>query len=213
MRRPWPKGLAALGLALLPAAALAGDTAPCAACANGGSAPMPAQVAPGATRIKVGHLCDACAAKLRKQGGPATMMAGDMHGTMACTTCGNAPGYAAVGGGSAPGYALVGAAMPGAEPAPVGVVQTTYRSQAGMPQRGPVLNTPTTPPPSIMSPEPSRRPHVLSHMFFLSGRSLGDEWYMFRMSHRKSKHASIAYGGEAQNKVNELPMSVVYRQR
>jgi hypothetical protein len=206
MRRTWPKGLAALGLALIASTpALAGDPADCATCGN--NPPVPA----GATRIKLGHLCAACAAKMKRQGGPAAVMAGNVPTNgLACATCNTGPGYASVGGG-APGTALVGGSIATEEPAPIGVVRTTYGNQGGVVSlKKPMNIRPAAPAPTPISPSRSRRPHIIPHMFFLSGRTLPQDIHEYRMGRRSAQHAAITYG-EKENTVNSLPSSMVYK--
>lgn len=114
---------------------------------------------------------------------------------------------------AAPGYAVVGGPMPGAEPAPIGMVQSRGMAQAAgrsAPADRSVMPTSIPAAPQPLTPGGHNRPHVVSHMFGLSaiGRTQREE----AEKRRGQKHAAIRYGTEAE-KVNELPTSMVYGRR
>jgi hypothetical protein len=123
----------------------------------------------------------------------------------------NDPGRAVVGG-EAPGYAMVGEPVPGGEPMPIGVVGSRLAGNAPPPinpaaARDPMLM------PSSMSPNPvtgpgHNRPHIISHAFFLD--AIGKRSRLARARAEEERHASIPYGPQAEQKVTELPASMVY---
>jgi hypothetical protein len=181
------------------------------------------------------HLCPTCAAKVAAARQAATgqpipgpvVVQGAPMGGAPCLSCqqsamGTAPGVAYVGEPmAAPGYAMVGGTMPGAEPAPIGVMRTNYSThdhtpgslgasldprQAasagadwGAPGRASVI--PAAPTPSSTS---HRRPGVIRHLLFGGGPGMRE----MRSDKRKSQHASISYGSAGS--VTELPASLVY---
>jgi hypothetical protein len=63
--------------------------------------------------------------------------------------------------------------------------------------------------PSAMSGPGHDRPHIISHIFGLP--KLGKH-HEERAEKKRAQHAAIAYG-DPNEKVNELPASVVYRQK
>jgi hypothetical protein len=137
------------------------------------------------------------------------------------------PGYAVVGGQeSAPGYAVVnGPAQgngpaPGVEPAPIGMARGAQgmpvdprmagaMSRPGGPYDPSVMQSSIPPAPAAMSGPGHDRPHIISHVFGLP--KLG-KLHEDRANKKRDQHAAIAYGDPNQ-KVNELPASVVYRQK
>jgi hypothetical protein len=134
----------------------------------------------------------------------------------------NAPGYAVVGGPQvAPGYAVVNDGMPGSEPTPIGVARGTHnapvdpRMAAAMSRPGggsyepAVMPTSVPPPPSPMSGPGHNRPHVISHML---GLPILGKHHEERVEKRREHHAAEAYG-DSNEKVTELPASVVYSRR
>ena len=139
-------------------AAQAGLQSVCTTCAGQPESPRKASLHAKlhAKTKKTGHLCAACAAKMKNgMTMPATIAA-----TGSCATCGDAagaslaasgssPGYAVIGDGSpaplmaasgvsgnAPGYAIIGGTMASAEPAPIGVMRTNYNSGQDAPGAG-----------------------------------------------------------------------------
>jgi hypothetical protein len=222
MRRLWPKGLAALGLALVVSnPAQAGQPDNCQVCSGG--PPHAAHEVQSATSIPVGRLCNVCARKVRAQGGPSSALPPGVP----CAACAGQPGapgmvvsgpangagYTVIGGEPAPGLAIVGGNIPTADPTPIGVVQTGFGPQ-GAPSFSSAAATPRVvpPAPTPIPPPRSRRPHILGHIFFLSGRTLPEDMYETRLSRREAKHAAIAYG-EKTNPVIDVPSSVVYGNR
>ena len=151
MRRSRKLSLALAGLAVFAAsAAQAGLQSVCTTCAGQPESPRKASTHAKfhAKAKKTGHLCAACAAKMKNgMTVPATVAS-----TGPCATCGDAaganlassasmPGYAVIGdgsptplmaasgvGGNAPGYAIIGGTMASAEPAPIGVMRTNYHT-------------------------------------------------------------------------------------
>jgi hypothetical protein len=136
----------------------------------------------------------------------------------------HAPGYAVVGPGvveEAPGYAVAGGGMPGAEPTPIGMARATQnpwadpRMAAVAPRPGAGPYDPSVVPSSLppaqvaMSGPGHDRPHVVSHILGIP--KLGRHWQE-RQDRRREQHASIAYG-EKDQKVGELPASMVYGRR
>ncbi len=136
-----------------------------------------------------------------------------------------APGYAAVGGQEpAAGYAVVNGPAQGAEPAPIGMARggqgmpmdprmAGAMPRPGGPGAGPydpsVMQSSIPPAPAAMSGPGHDRPHIISHVFGLP--KLG-KLHEERASKRRDQHAAIAYGDPNQ-KVIELPASVVYGQK
>lgn len=151
MRRPKKLSLALAGLAVFAAsAAQAGLQNVCSTCAGQPESPRKSSLHAKlhAKAKKTGHLCAACAAKMKNgMTMPATVAA-----NAPCAACGDAaavnltasasaPGYAVIGdgspaplmaasgvGGDAPGYAIIGGTMASAEPAPIGVMRTNYQT-------------------------------------------------------------------------------------
>jgi hypothetical protein len=137
----------------------------------------------------------------------------------------HATGYAVVGGQeSAPGYAVANGSAQGAEPAPIGMARGAQgmpvdpRMAGAMPRPGgpgagpydpSVMQSSIPPAPAAMSGPGHDRPHIISHIFGLP--KLG-KLHEEREGKRRDQHAAIAYGDPNQ-KVNELPASVVYRQK
>jgi hypothetical protein len=135
----------------------------------------------------------------------------------------NAVGYAVVGPGGAemPGYAVVGGSMPGAEPTPIGMARATQTPWAD-PRMAAVAHRPgaaaydpsvipsSLPPGQVAMSGPGHdRPHVVGHMLGIP--KFGRHWRE-REDRRRGQHASIAYG-ESDQKVMELPASMVYGRR
>lgn len=170
---------------------------------DGVSVPPPPPVpSMAAAALMADGRCATCEA----QGGQVIMqgpaMIVDAHG---------APGRAVVGG-NAPGYAVVGEGVPAAEPMPIGVVGARL---AGTMQPMPAAAAPRDSmlTPSSMSSDPvagpgHNRPHIISHIFFLDG--IGKRSRIARERSREERHASIPYGPQAEQKVTELPASMVY---
>src|SRR5262249_55233304 len=133
-------------------------------------------------------------------------------------------GYAVVGPGGpeeAPGYAVVGGGMPGADPTPIGVARATQNpwadprmaAAAHRPGAGPYdpAVVPSSIPPGqvAMSGPGHDRPHVVSHVLRIP--KMGRHWQAHQ-DRRREQHAAIAYG-EKDQKVSELPASMVYGRR
>jgi hypothetical protein len=118
-------------------------------------------------------------------------------------------------GGSPYGPAPTGEMVISAEPAPIGVVQTGFRAPSGMPTpAGPAAPGPWVPAPTPAAPSPivpgvlpgQRRPHILAHLFGLSGRNrYARAWD----AQRRADHAAISYGPAGQVP-SQLPASMVY---
>jgi hypothetical protein len=134
----------------------------------------------------------------------------------------NAPGYAVVGGPEgAPGYAVVNGGAPGAEPAPIGMATaghgapTDPRMAAAMPRPGAgsydpsVMQSSVPAPPTPMNGPGHNRPHVISHLLGLP--KLGHH-YQEHQAKKREQHAAISYG-DPNEKVTELPSSMVYGRR
>jgi hypothetical protein len=131
----------------------------------------------------------------------------------------NAPGYAVVGGPeSAAGYAVVNGGSGGSEPAPIGVARGGMNAPAD--PRMAAMARPGSYDPAVMpssvpsAPAPMGgpghdRPHILSHIFGLP--KLG-ALHQKEVDKERAQHAAIAYGDQNQ-KVFELPASVVYGQK
>jgi hypothetical protein len=132
-------------------------------------------------------------------------------------------GYAVVGPGvgeEAPGYAVVGGGAPGVDPTPIGVARATQNpwadprmAAAHRPGAGPydpaVVPSRIPPAPAAMSGPGHDRPHIISHVLPIP--KLGRHWQE-RQDRRREQHAAIAYG-DTQEKVTELPASMVYSRR
>lgn len=143
------------------------------------------------------------------------------------------PGHAAVGtpmsmpgpatmttylppGNSPSGHAFSGGMVLTGEPAPIGVVQTGFRPNAGMPApsavpagSSPFNPLPGSPGPARGAPGPSpgrRRPHVLARVLGLSPHN---PWSEARADQRRSDHAAISFGPAGQPP-STLPASMVY---
>lgn len=134
----------------------------------------------------------------------------------------HAPGYAVVGGPEgAPGDAGAHGGIPGAEPAPIGVATAGHRAPfdprmaAAMPRPGAgsydpsVMQSSVPAAPTPMSGPGHNRPHVIGHMLGLP--KLGRH-YQEHQAKKREQHAAIAYGDPDQ-KVTELPASMVYGRR
>jgi hypothetical protein len=135
----------------------------------------------------------------------------------------HAAGYAVVGPGvgqEMAGYAVVGGGMPGAEPTPIGMARATQAPwvdprMAAAPRPGagpydPAVVPSSLPPGQVAMSGPGHdRPHVVSHVLRLP--KVGRHWQE-RQDRRREQHASIAYG-EKEQKVSELPASMVYGRR
>lgn len=159
---------------------------------------VPTMMASGGT---VAERCEVCEA----QGGQVVMQGPVNAGSM--------PGRAVVGG-PAPGYAVVGESAPTSEPMPVGVVGARLAGVQPMPTAAAPRDSMLTP--SSMSPNPvpghgHNRPHILSHVFFLD--SFGKRSKIARERAKDEHHAAIPYGPQAEEKVTELPASMVYGRR
>jgi hypothetical protein len=135
-----------------------------------------------------------------------------------------AAGYAVVGPGGAleaPGYAVVGEPMPPGSPAPIGVARATQlpsadartaamAARAGSRPYDPTVAQTALPPAQVALASPARdRPHVISHLFGLP--RLGRHWE-HRAERRRETHAAISYG-DSNQKVTELPASIVYSKK
>jgi hypothetical protein len=134
----------------------------------------------------------------------------------------NAPGYAVVGGPEvAPGYAVVNGGAPGAEPAPIGVATaghgapTDPRMAAAMPRPGAgsydpsVMQSSVPAAPTPMDGPGHNRPHVISHLL---GLPILGHHYQEHQAKKREQHAAVAYG-DPNEKVTELPASMVYGRR
>ena len=134
----------------------------------------------------------------------------------------NAPGYAVVGGPeSAPGYSVVNGGMPASEPTPIGVARGSLnaaadpRMAAAMPRPGagsydPAVRPTSVPAPPTPMPGPGHnRPHVISHLL---GLPIIGKHHEERVERRREAHSAEAYG-DPNEKVTELPASVVYGRR
>jgi hypothetical protein len=130
---------------------------------------------------------------------------------------GEAPGQAIVG--LPPGATFAGGTVLSAEPAPVGVMRTSYLptgptaeppgyATVGSPAAvgGMTAGQAIPPAPDIIAPARHRRPHVLTHLLGLD--ALGAH-RRERIARHESAHAAIAYGSTDQH-VTELPASMVY---
>lgn len=231
--------LALAGLALgMPSFARAGNPEICATCAGQAKTPHAHKI----KAKKVSNLCAACASKAAMASGlPVTVATSG-----ACSECsataypvpttalgsapGTAPGYAVIGDPSpapvlassdAPGHAVVGGTMPSAEPLPMGVMRTNYRSAEmpgtlgasaaaaarGGPQAagGIPYAKPGEVPSSLYTPQGRRRHKVLSRVIglpdFGRGRAEAD-------MRRREAHAMTSFG--PQTTPAELPASMVY---
>lgn len=244
MRRMKPLSLALAGLALS-AATAAEAGLPTADGNNNGQPPSPRRgVSLHAHKPKKVHLCAACAAKMAAQGAnpgsAGCASCGDSAGTMTPTMmAGSTPGYAVIGDGSpspmmaasgpgasgAPGYAIVGGTIASSEPAPIGVMRTTYNNDSqsgslgasvdimhgqgqGSGMGGGWANAPhakaSEMPGSLYSPQVRRR-SMVSRLIGLPdfGRRAAE------MEQRKrDAHAQTAYGPSSMP--SELPASMVY---
>jgi hypothetical protein len=145
-----------------------------------------------------GGACVAC-------GTPTQVMASHGNVTVSPMMPGTAPGMASVGGDPV-GYAAVGN-----DPAPIGMYEP--RLAAAAPVRGPAgaqrdsAVTASGYSPTTVSPMPSNRPHVLSHLLGVS--AIGRDAREARERRREEKHASIPYGTQT-SAVNDVPAKVVY---
>jgi hypothetical protein len=140
------------------------------------------------------------------------VVAGDPH----------SPGYAVVGGPEgAPGYAVINGGEAGAEPTPVGMARGAQYAMADHGMAGPmprpgagsydpaVMPTSVPAPPSPMSGPGHNRPHIISHVL---GLPILGKHHEQRVEKRREQHAAVAYGDPNQ-KVTDLPASVVYSQK
>jgi hypothetical protein len=134
-----------------------------------------------------------------------------------------AAGYAVVGPGvgeEGTGYAVVGGLAPG-DPTPIGVARATQNPgadprMAAMPARpgtrpyDPSVAQSSLPPAQVaMASQRHDRPHVVSHLF---GVPILGTHRREREEKRRVQHAAVAYG-ESNQKVAELPASMVYGRR
>jgi hypothetical protein len=141
----------------------------------------------------------------------------------------HAPGYAVVGGPGAmastdaPGYAVVGDALPGQDPAPIGVSRSGQvpggPRMAAMGARTPgaagpydpsVVPTSAIPPAQVAmkNPEHEKRYKVIAHVL---GVPKFGQWRRAEEDKERQKHAAIAYD-QPGAKVSEIPASMVYGQ-
>jgi hypothetical protein len=155
------------------------------------------------TMVAGGTIVDGKCVACESQGGQVLM-----QGPMMVN---NGPGRAVVGG-EAPGYAVVGEPMPGADPMPIGVVGSRLAGNAP-PLANPAAARDAMLMPSSMSSNPvtspdHHRPHIISHAFFLD--AIGKRSRFARERAREERHASIPYGPQPEQKVTELPASMVY---
>jgi hypothetical protein len=135
-----------------------------------------------------------------------------------CTTC----QAQVMNSGMMPGYAMAGQPAPANsnEPTPIGVMQATYRpaGAAGMAPGHAVSGSPGGMSPNdpsammngryvnTLAPTPSRRPHVLAHLFGVpTPDAVREHWNDKAID----AHASIPYG-PYNSSVSELPSSMVY---
>jgi hypothetical protein len=200
--------------------------------------------AQGSTTHYGGHVCEKCASQLPKRipaDGPNAAPPVFVEGCAACgtasgtTIAGLPPGTIILGpgetlanvtvNGEAPGVAYVGGPA-SAEPAPIGVMRTDYRPDAGAPSAASPFANPGAGPwaaqaagsampygqPPLshsMSYPGHKRPHVLSRMLGLPNfRALGAQ----REARQRAAHAAISYGQPGQAP-GSLPSSMVYGQR
>jgi hypothetical protein len=178
------------------------------------------------------QLCPDCQrAKLRAQGievpPPPPFPTGVVMEGGACQTC--EAGAMRVASGpmtAAPGYAVAngnapdpnGAQFVSAEPTPIGVVQPRRSAAAGRPagsaRTDRALMQASMPAPDPLVSNHHEAPHILGHLTGLSAfrRDLRDS-FEYWGNKKREKHASISYGPPSAQNVNDLPASVVYRQR
>jgi hypothetical protein len=134
----------------------------------------------------------------------------------------NAPGYAVVGGPEGvPGYAVVNGGAPGFDPTPIGMATagnhapTDPRMAAAMPRPGvgpydpAVMQSSVPAAPAPMNGPGHNRPHVISHVL---GLPMLGRHYQEHQAKKREQHAAIAYG-DPNEKVTELPSSIVYGRR
>jgi hypothetical protein len=238
MRRLTPLRLAVLGLALaVPAVARADD--PPQAPVGTPTAPAATQPNPAAAPKPRGHwlrkprMCPQCQYKAALAAGlpvppPPPPVVGSS--TAVCTACYGqghpagmaaaptaATGYAAVGGDGSEGM------MAGPEPAPIGVVQTSFGPAMGagpaMPGApgyaavgggyNPAAGGPVPPPSEPFVGHSHDRPHILTHMLFM--RNNGGLFGAIA-ARKRDAHAAIRYDSP-ENTVTELPSSMVFSRR
>lgn len=161
---------------------------------------------PAMPMVMSGPIVDGKCAACEAHGGQVIM-----EGPVTIVDANGAPGRAVVGG-PVSGYAVVGEAGPTSEPMPIGVVGARL---AGTAQPMPTAAAPRDSAlmPSSMSPNPvtghgHNRPHIISHVFFLDG--IGKRSRTARARAQEERHAAIPYGPQAEQKVTELPASMVY---
>jgi len=120
---------------------------------------------------------------------------------------------------STPGRAVVGGPAEymaaAGEPTPIGAVAPRFAAAAPTslaPGAGPRDSAvmPTSMASDPITPGPSRRPHVLSHLFGVS--AIGRDWSERRERAKEEKHAMIPYGPQAAP-VTDVPASLVYGRR
>ncbi|WZO99774.1 hypothetical protein EP7_001387 [Isosphaeraceae bacterium EP7] len=171
-------------------------------------------------RIPAGSVCTSCQ-QAAAAGGEVVTMVG-----MPIESSDEAAGHAVVGD-LGHGQPTGNMGIAGAEPVPVGVVQTNYnagapapysvadridplaRGHAGMTRpQGPVpMNGPIPPAPTPASSGANARPRVLAHLFGFEG--IGRAGREAREQKAREQHAKISYGN-AGGPISELPASMVY---
>ena len=146
------------------------------------------------------------------------MVIGDSRGTVMMES--PATGVAAVGPGgpSSEGFAVAGGSQPSADPTPVGVARGAQNPwadprMAAMPPRpgagsydASVVATAIPAAPNVMSGPGHDRPHVIGHIL---GIPKFGKLHREREDKKRAQHAAVSYG-DANQKINELPASMVY---
>lgn len=192
-------GLALFGLVLaFPMAAWADDTCP--------SCKAEKKHRHGFRSMRV---CENCMRAQRAANGgaavpPPVMLAGG------CATC-QAQAMAA---GMPTGYASTANGMMASEPAPIGVVQASYKPAAAASAPGHAVVGPPSPAapetwasPNFVAPSRHDHPRVIANLLGLPRLGGIHEYYADR---RREAHAAIAFGRNGQP-ISELPASMVYR--
>ncbi len=198
----------------------------CAACAAKMMQQGQMQVVSQAVISEPGTMGPAMAAGSMPMASPSSLAAAPT-----CAACGHAhaetvvsaPGRAMVGQptSNTPGLAYVGPEAGSLEPAPVGVVRTSYGSPAatspgtlGASVAGHASTAgnnlpyarPDELPPSLYQPPTPRRHHILAHILGIPTRSrIAAE----NEAKARSSHAMISYGSNGSTP-SELPASMVY---
>jgi hypothetical protein len=165
------------------------------------------------------QMCENCMRAQQANGGAAVAPPMLVANNPGCTTC---QALAARSGTMAPAYGTTGYAMtgqPGADPSPVGVMQTGYHPsnvvEALAPGHAVSGGAPNPNDPAVLAngryvntlaPQGSRRPHIIMHLLGLpTPEAVRDRWE----NPAKAAHAATAYG-PTNASVSELPASMVY---